>query len=179
MPGYVIVGYGELAVAFVPDGDSVILRTGAAAEKLDFHIVLAVREARIQRVHKGVVRQVGGFGGDARQRRNDLVFHYIVSRCRSGMGEAVSDGIGAAVLAGVGESFAHGLFQRRDAGQVLGVHGNVIDPAFAAVIGVAPVHSCHGQGEKKRRSGFCDISGTFVSTRRYSPRGRSLAEVWP
>ena len=72
------------------------------------------------------------------------------------MGEAVSSGIRAAVFAGVHKSFAHGLFQRRDTGEVLGVNGDIVNPALTAVVGVAPVHGCHGQREEKRCGGFRD-----------------------
>ena len=40
--GCVIIGYGELSVAFVPDGNPVVLGARAAAEEFDFHIVFAV-----------------------------------------------------------------------------------------------------------------------------------------
>lgn len=72
------------------------------------------------------------------------------------MGEAVGNGAGAAVFAGVRKRFAHGLFQRRDAGEVLGVYGDIVYPAFAAVIGVAAVHGRHRKGKEKRCGGFRD-----------------------
>ena len=77
------------------------------------------------------------------------------------MSETIGNGIGAAALAGVRKRFAHGLFQRRDASEVLGVYGDIVYPAFAAVIGVASVHGRHGQGEKKRCGGFRDHFGHF------------------
>ena len=157
--GRVIIGYGELSVAFVPDGDSVVCVASAAAEEFDFYIVFAVREAGLQRVHEGVIRQVGGFGGDARQGREDLVFHRVIGRRCSSMSETIGNGIGAAALAGVRKRFAHGLFQRRDASEVLGVYGDIVYPAFAAVIGIAAVHGRHRQGKEKRCGGFRDHFG--------------------
>ena len=49
-------------------------------------------------------------------------------------------------LAGVVLVLTQGLFQRGDAGQILGVQGDVINPAGAAVRGVGAVHGGHGDG---------------------------------
>ena len=79
------------------------------------------------------------------------------------MGEAVT-------FAGIRKSLAHGLFQRRNASQVLGVHGNIVDPALAAVIGVAAGYGCHGQGEEKRCGGFRDHFGYFRFNEEVQPK---------
>ena len=85
------------------------------------------------------------------------------------MGEAVGNGVGAAVFAGVRKRFAHGLFQRRDAGEVLGVYGDIVYPAFAAVIGVAAVHGRHRKGKEKRCGGFRDHFGHFCLNEEIQP----------
>ena len=86
------------------------------------------------------------------------------------MGEAVGNGVGAAVFAGVRKRFAHGLFQRRDAGEVLGVYGDIVYPAFAAVIGVAAVHGRHRKGKEKRCGGFRDHFGHFCLNEEIQPK---------
>ena len=68
-------------------------------------------------------------------------------------------------LAGVSLSFPQCLFQRRDAGQVLGIQGNVVNPAGAAIVGVGAVDGGHGHRHKEgissgnnhfRDFGFCN-----------------------
>ena len=59
-------------------------------------------------------------------------------------------------FAGVVLILPQGLFQRGDAGQVLGIQGDVINPAGAAVGGVGAVHGGHGDGYQERVGGGND-----------------------
>ena len=56
----------------------------------------------------------------------------------------------AAVLARVGLVLTQRLFESGDAGKVLGVQGHIVDPAGAAVAGVAAVNGGHRQGDEER-----------------------------
>ena len=59
-------------------------------------------------------------------------------------------------LAGVVLILPQRLFQRGDAGQVLRVQGNVVDPAGAAVRSISAVDGSHGYGYQERVSGGND-----------------------
>ena len=78
------------------------------------------------------------------------------------MGIAVGDaGSGTLMLAGVVLVLPQGLFQRGNAGQVLGIQGNVIDPAGAAVSSVGAVHGGHGHRHKEGIGGGHDHFGNL------------------
>ena len=73
---------------------------------------------------------------------------------------AVRDPVGAAaVLAGVGLVLAEGLFKAGDTGQIFGIERHVVDPAGAAVRGVAAVHAGHRERDKEGRGGVGDHFG--------------------
>ena len=149
------VGHGEVAVSFLPGGDQV----GAALihEEFQNNIILVVGNTLAQSIDEGVAGQVGGLGGDAGQSGNDLVVDDVTGRSSAGMGIAVGDvGGGAVVLAGVGDLLTEGLFQLRDAGQVLGEGGHVVDPAGAAVGGIGTIDGSHGQGHQEGIDGGDD-----------------------
>ena len=59
-------------------------------------------------------------------------------------------------FAGVVLILPQGLFQRGDAGQVLGIQGDVINPAGAAVGGVGAVYGSHGYGYQEGIGGGHD-----------------------
>ena len=59
----------------------------------------------------------------------------------------------AAVLAGVVFVLAQSLFQAGDAGQVLRIHGHIVNPAGAAVIGVSAIDAGHGQAHEEGGGG--------------------------
>ena len=69
------------------------------------------------------------------------------------MCKAVCDARTAVVLAAAGLRFAHGLFKRRDAGEVLGVECHIVKPA-CVICGAG-----HGQRDEERRGGLCDHFG--------------------
>ena len=144
-----IIGHGELAGVFRPGGDLV----GAASvlEELDDHVVLVVADALAQRVHIGVLAQRRSLGGNRGQGADDLVVHNITHGCGSSMFVTVLDvGQAAGVLAGGVLGLTHGLIQRRIAGLVLGVDGNIVIPRRA-------VNGSHGQRHKEGVAGAGDI----------------------
>ena len=146
--GGVVYGEFAYAVALLPGGDLV----GAAliGEELQDHVVLVVGDALGDDVLEGVASQISGFGGDGRQRGDDLVFHHISGGGGSGVGIAVVDVSGGTpVMAGVGSGFTDGLLKAGDTGEVLGVQGHVIHPAGAAVGSVGAVHGGHRQRDKE------------------------------
>ena len=67
----------------------------------------------------------------------------------------------AAVLAGVVLVLTQSLFQSGDAGQVLGIQGDVIDPGGAAVFSIGAVNSSHGNGYQEGISGGGDHFGNL------------------
>ena len=78
------------------------------------------------------------------------------------MGIAVGDIVsGAFVLAGVVHILTQGLLQGGNAGQVLGVDGNVIDPAGTAVGSIGAVNGGHGDGNKEGVAGGGDHLGNL------------------
>ena len=149
------VGDGEEAVGFLPGGDPV----GAVLidKELQHYIILIVGQALAQGIDERVAAQVGGLGGDAGQSGNDLVVDDVTGRSGAGMGVAVGDvGGGAVVLAGVGDLLTEGLLQLRDAGQVLGEGSHIVDPAGAAVGGIGTIDGGHGQGDQEGVDGGDD-----------------------
>ena len=149
------VGNGEEPVSFLPGGDQI--GAGIVGEELQNHVVLVVGQAGRQGIDEGVGGQVGGLGGDRRQGGNQLIVDDITGGSGASMGKAVGDvGGGAAVLAGVGDLLTQSLFQAGNTGQVLGVDGNIIDPAGAAVGGITAVNRGHGQAHQERIAGGGD-----------------------
>ena len=69
------------------------------------------------------------------------------------MSKSVINGRAAVILAAAGLCFAHGLFERRDAGKVLGVKRHVVKPA-CVIRGAG-----HGQRDEERRSSLRDHFG--------------------
>ena len=75
------------------------------------------------------------------------------------MGETVGDTVGAGVLARIRLSFPDGLFQRGNAGFILGVHHHIVVPGRAALGsgGILTPRNCgHGQGDEKGVRGAGD-----------------------
>ena len=78
------------------------------------------------------------------------------------MGVAVGDIVSSAfVLAGVVHILTQGLLQGGNAGQVLGVDGNVVDPAGAAVGSIGAVNGGHGDGNEEGVAGGGDHLGNL------------------
>ena len=149
------VGDGEQTIRLIPGIQQV--GTGGIGEELDDHILLVVGQTVVQSIDEGVLRQVGALGRDGRQGRNNLIVDHITGRSGAGVGIAVGDVIGGTVvLAGVVLVLAQGLFKGGDASQVLGVNGNIVDPAGAAVGGVGAVHGGHGDGNEEGATGGGD-----------------------
>ena len=74
------------------------------------------------------------------------------------VGDIVS---GALVLAGVVYVLTQGLLQGGNAGQVLGVDGNVVDPAGAAVGSIGAVNGGHGDRNEEGVAGGGDHLGNL------------------
>ena len=150
-----IVGNVELAVSLSPGGDQI----GAVCilKEFDDDIVLVVGQTGRQGVDEGITVQVSAFGSDSGQRGNDLVVDNIAVGSGTGMGVAVVDIVrGAVVLAGVVHILTQSLFQGGNAGGILGVNGNIVDPAGAAVSSVAAVNGGHGDADEERIAGAGD-----------------------
>ena len=80
------------------------------------------------------------------------------------MGEAVSDGSRAFVLAGVGFGLPNRLFQSGNAGFLLGVDDYIVIPCSAAILGSGVViagDGGHGQGDKEGVGGGSDHLGNL------------------
>ena len=155
-----VVGNGKFAVSLRPLGNGI--HAGGIGEELQNHIALVVGQTLGQGIHKGVAGQVGAFGGDGGKGGNDLVVDGVTSGSGAGMGIAVGDaGSGTLMLAGVVLILPQGLFQRGNAGQVLGIQGNVVNPAGAAVGGVGAVHGGHGDGYQEGIGGGHDHFGNL------------------
>ena len=137
------IGDGEQTVRLIPGIQQI--GAGGVGEELDDHILLVVGQTGGQDIDEGVLRQVGGLGGDGRQGGDQLVVDHIAVGGGAGVGVAVGDIVGGAVvLAGVVLVLTQGLLQGGDAGGILGIDGNVVDPAGAAVGGVGAVNGGHG-----------------------------------
>ena len=141
------IGDREFPGAFIPGRD--LICTVGIPEKRDKHIALVVGKALGECIGKAVVGEIRGSGGDGRQGGDDLVVQRIAVRGSGGMGVAVGDICCAVIDAGTVHGFPDGLFKRGDAGQVLGIESDVIDPAFAAVLGVGAVDAGHGHRHKE------------------------------
>ena len=138
-----VIGNGELTVSFLPGSN--LIGAGCIGEELQNNVTLGVGQTLGQGIHKGVAGQVGGFGGNGGQSRDDLVVQNVTCRSGAGVGITVGDvGSGTVVLAGIVLVLTQGLFQSGDAGQVLGIQGDIIDPGSAAVISIGAVNSGHG-----------------------------------
>ena len=132
--GHAII-YSELAILFAPFGNGV--STGGICKQLQGYVAFGIGQSLGQCINKGVAGQVGCLGGNAGQGGNDLVVDGVPGGSCAGVGVAVR-------LAGVGLGLPQRLFQRGNARQILGVEGDVIDPAGAAVSCVGAVDGGHG-----------------------------------
>ena len=65
------------------------------------------------------------------------------------------------MLTGVLDVFPQGLFQRRNTGQILGIQGDIIEPAFAAIFCIGAVNGGHGDGYQEGVSGGSDHFGNL------------------
>ena len=165
-----VVGDSKLAVSLGPGRD--LGGAGRVLEELQHHVALLVGDALGERVHESVVRQIGGSGGNTRQRADDLVLDHIPRRGGAGMSVSVRDAGGAAVLAGVGLGLAQRLFQAGDAGQVLGIERDVINPAGTAVVGVGAVGSGHGNRDEEGGRGLRDHFRDFGLHKQIQTEGK-------
>ena len=149
------VGNLEEALRLIPGVQQV--GAGIVGKELDQDVLLVVGQTGGQGIDEGVLGQVGGLGGDGGQGGNDLVVDHIAIGGGAGVGVAVGDVVrGAVMLAGVILILTQGLLQGGDAGQVLGVDGNIVDPAGTAVGGVGAVHGGHGDGNEEGVAGGGD-----------------------
>ncbi len=84
------------------------------------------------------------------------------------MCKAICHVCAAVVLAAAGLCLTHGLFKRRDAGEVLRIERHIVKSqlALSAVLVM-------GRETRKGAVVSVTISGTRVSTKRYRPSGRS------
>ena len=138
----------ELSAVFVPGADMV----GAIGvlEELDQDIVLLIADALGQGIHKGVLTQVACLRGDAGEGGDDLVVDQVAAGSGRGMGVAVGNIRGAAVvLSGVDSGFTQGFLQTGNAGQVFGIQRHIVQPGIAAVFGVRAVDGRHGQRDQE------------------------------
>ena len=147
--GGIIVTHGKFAGVLGPGGDLV----GAASvlKELNDHIVLVVANALRHGINISIFAERRRLGGNRGQGADDLIIH----RVAHGGGGSVSVPIGdvsqaAVVLAGGVLCFTHGLLQRRVAGLVLGVNGDIVVPRRA-------VDGSHGQRYEERIAGGGDI----------------------
>ena len=148
------IGDREFSGVFVPGCD--LICTVGIPVKRDKHIALVVGKTLGERISKAVVGEIRGRGSDGGQGGDDLVLQRIAVRGSGGMGVAVGDICCAVIDTGTVHGFPDGLFQRRDAGQVFGIEGDVIEPALAAVLGVAAVDAGHGHRHEEGRGRLCD-----------------------
>lgn len=129
-------------------------RANLRSQRSWVQIPSAVGDAFAQSIDEGVLREIARLGGDGGQRADDLILHNIVGGTGSGMGVAIVDVInGAFIMAGIVLGFAEGLLQRGNAGKVLGIHGDIVNSAVAAIAGVIAVHRGHGQGYEEGGGG--------------------------
>ena len=154
------VGSGEHAVRLIPGVQQI--GAGCIGEELNDDILLVVAQACAQGIDEGVLGQVGALGGDGRQSGDQLVVDDIAVGSGAGVGVAVGDIVsGAFVLAGIVHILTQGLLQGGNAGQVLGVDGNVVDPAGAAVGSIGAVNGGHGDGNEEGVAGGGDHLGNL------------------
>ena len=127
------IGDGELTITLHPGCDfvSAIL----ISEELDLNILqgLVIGQAFADGVIEVIGSQAGCIGSDGGQSGNDLILQNIASGCGSIMLEAIGDGIGTIVGAGILLSLTDGLFQSGDASLVLGVHDYIVVPEVATL----------------------------------------------
>ena len=144
------VGDGELAIRFCPGCNQI--GAGRILEPLQFDIVLVVFNAFGERIDEGVGGQCGRIGSDAGQRGDDLIVHNIAVRTSAGVGVAIADVIGCAVvLAGVGSAFTKGLFQIGSVRLILRVDGQI----------VVPVSAVNGRGRQRDEEGCGGVEHIF------------------
>ena len=106
-------------------------------EELDQYIVLLIADALGQGIHKGILAQVACLRGNAGEGGDDLVVDHIAAGSGRGMGVAVSNIRGAAViLSGIDSGFTQGFLQTGNTGQVLGIQRHIVQPGITAVFGV-------------------------------------------
>ena len=119
-------------------------------EELDQYIVLLIADALGQGIHKGILAQVACLRGNAGEGGDDLVVDHIAAGSGRGMGIAVSNIRGAAViLSGIDSGFTQGFLQTGNTGQILGIQRYIVQPGIAAVFGIRAVDSRHGQRDQE------------------------------
>ena len=154
-----VIAHEEAVAGFGPGRDPV----GACFifVELQHHIALHVVDALAQGIHKGIVGQIAGSGGDAGQGGDDLIVDQIA--CRGGVGMGILVGFCGSAAAQLHHflrrglkirGFAQGLLQTGDTGQVFGIEGDVIDPALTAVVGVIAVDAGHRERDQEGIGGI-------------------------
>ena len=145
------VGDGELAGILTPCGN--FIGAGGIGEKRNGYTgILVIGQSFTEGIIEIVGGQSGCLRGDGGQGGNDLVFHGVACGTGSGVGEAVSDGSRAFVLAGVGLGFPDGFLQSGNAGFLLGVDDHIVVPCSTAILGSGIViagDGGHGQGNEE------------------------------
>ncbi len=155
------VGNGELAGILTPCGN--LIGAGGIGEEFHSHAcVLVIGQSFTEGIIEIVGGQSGCLRGDGGQGGNDLVFHGVACGTGSGVGEAVGDGSGALVLAGICLGLPDSLFQGGNAGFLLGVDDHIVIPCSAAILGSGVViagDGGHGQGDEEGIGGGSDHFG--------------------
>ena len=137
----------ELAVSLCPC--RYLVRAVCVLEELKRNAVLEIRDAFLSGIYEAVIREIRSRRSNGRECGDDLVLKNVADRGSCGMCKAICDVCAAVVLAAAGLCLTYSLFERRDAGKVLGVERHIVKPA-CVICGAG-----HGQRDEERRSSLC------------------------